>query len=398
MSICLYAPEQEENLFIRRQARTWHRSGLIAEGQLRAIDVRTNPKVKEVNLFFRILFAIFTLICSGAVIGFFFWIMNLHDDVDMALPLLFFAFAAYGLAEYLVKANQWYRHGVEEALAVEAICLSCAAMGLLLQSHGYDQAIAMKVSILCAALACWLYLRFGYLYAALIGYLAFCSLPFHMNLSAMYLRISLLLILGVFLLLSVMCAKPAVEAFRKRKNAIIQAVLFAGLYCTVNLRLPDMGKSFFEPLPLQPYTGFPPAFYWTSYALTFLIPAVGLFYGLKARQRAFIIAGVVAVVVTLSTNKDYLGMRHYAWDPAILGVALVLGALAMIRWLSGGEGKSRHGITAENLLMPENHGIDLAALATAMVPSYIAAGQAPPQSPSPFEDGQSGGGGAERQY
>jgi len=25
--------------------------------------------------------------------------------VDMALPLLFFAFAAYGLAEYLVKAN-----------------------------------------------------------------------------------------------------------------------------------------------------------------------------------------------------------------------------------------------------------------------------------------------------
>jgi len=398
MSIGLYTPEQEENLFIRRQARTWHRSGLIAEGQLRAIDARTDPMVKDANLFFRILFVIFTLICSGTVIGFFFWIVQPHDEVVMALPLLFFALAAYGFAEYLVRANRWYRHGVEEALAVEAICLSCAAIALFLQNPEFYQATELKISILFAVLAFWLYLRFGYLYAALFGYLALCSLPFHMNLSAMYQRIDLLLILGASLLLSVMSAKHTGEAFRKEKTAIIQAVLFAGFYCTVNLRLPDMGKSFFEPLPLQPYAGFPPALYWLSYALTFFIPAVGLFYGLKVRRRAFIIVGALTAVVTLSTNKDYLGMRHYAWDPAILGAALVLGALVLIRWLAGGEGNSRQGITAENLLTPENHGIDLAALATAMVPSYTATGQAPPQSPSPFEGGQSGGGGAERQY
>ena len=398
MGICLYTPEQEENLFIRRQARTWHRSDLIAKGQLRAIDARTDPQVTDTHPFFRILFVIFTFICWGAVIGFFFWVMNPHGKVETAFPLLLFAFAAYGLAEWLVKANRWYRHGVEEALAAEAICLSCVAMALLLENHGYDQTIVLKVSILFAVLAFWLYLRFGHLYAALFGYLALCSLPFHLNLSAVYLRIDLLLILGASLLLSVMSAKHAGEAFRKEKNAIIQAVLFTGLYCTMNLRLPDMGKSFFEPLPLQPYAGFPPALYWLSYALTFFIPAVGLFYGLKERRRAFIIVGAIAAVVTFSTNKDYLGMRHYAWDPAILGVVLVISALALIRWLSGGEGKSRHGITAENLLTPENNGIDLAALAAAVVPSYTAAGQAPPQSPSPFEGGQSGGGGAERPY
>lgn len=398
MGICLYTPEQEENLFIRRQARTWRRSGLLAEEQLQAIDGRTDPQVKVTSLFFRILFAVFTFICWGAVISFFVWFTNLHGDVEIAVPLLFFAFAAYGLAEWLAKAQRWYHHGVEEALAMAAICFTCIAMALLLDNHRYDETLVLEVSALFAVLAFWLYLRFGYLYAALFGYLALCSLPFHMNLSAVYQRMDVLLILGASLLLSVMSAKHAGEAFRKEKNAIIQAVLFTGLYCTVNLRLPDMGKSFFEPLPLQPYAGFPPALYWLSYALTFFIPAVGLFYGLKARQRAFIIVGAIAAVVAFSTNKDYLGMRHYAWDPAILGVVLVISALALIRWLSGGEGKSRHGITAENLLTPENHGIDLAALAAAVVPSYTAAGQAPPQSPSPFEGGQSGGGGAERPY
>lgn len=398
MGISLYTREQEENLFIRHQARTWHRSGLIAEEQLRAIAARTDPQVMETHLFFRILFVVFTFICWGAIISFFFWIMNPHGKpVETAFPLLLFAFAAYGLAEWLVKANRWYRHGVEEALAVAAIYLACAAMDLLLQNQGYDQTIVLKVSILFAMLAFWLYLRFGYLYAAIFGYLALGSLPFHMNLSAMYQRIDLLLILGASLLLNVMSAKPADEAFRKEKNAMIQAVLFAGLYCAVNLRLPDIGKSFLEPMPLITYAGFPAALYWISYALTFLIPAAGLFYGLKARRRAFLIVGAVTAVVTLATNKGYLGMRHYAWDPAILGAVLVLVSLVVIRWLSGGEDKSRYGITAENLLTPENHGIDLAALGAAMVPSYTAADQAAPQPPSPFEGGQSGGGGAERQ-
>jgi len=399
MNLCLYAPEQEENLFIRRQARTWRRSGLIAEAQLRAIDSRTDPQVKEANLFFRILFVAFTLICYSAVIGFYFWIVEPRDHRGVALSLLFFAFAAYGLAEYLVKANHWYRHGVEEALAVTAMGLFCTGMALLLQGRGYDPSLAVKAGIFCAVSACWIYLRFGYLYAALIGYLALCSLPFHMNLPAMELRINLLLILGASLLLSFLFyARPAAEVFREKKNTLIQAVLFAGLYCAVNLRLPDMGRSFFEPSPLQPYAGFPPVLYWTSYVLTFFIPGVGLFHGLKARRRAFIIAGAMAAVVTLSTNKDYLGMKHYAWDPAILGVALVLGALAVIRWFSRGEGKARHGMTAENLLIRENHGIDLDALGAVMVPGFIDSNQPPPQSLSPFEGGESGGGGAERRY
>ena len=38
MNISLYTAEQEERLFIRREARAWARSGLITDDQLRIID------------------------------------------------------------------------------------------------------------------------------------------------------------------------------------------------------------------------------------------------------------------------------------------------------------------------------------------------------------------------
>ena len=69
MRISLYTNEQEERLFIRGEARTWARSGLVTDAQLGLIESRTDPGLRQTNVFFRILFFLFASSCLQAVMG-----------------------------------------------------------------------------------------------------------------------------------------------------------------------------------------------------------------------------------------------------------------------------------------------------------------------------------------
>jgi hypothetical protein len=181
---------------------------------------------------------------------------------------------------------------------------------------------------------------------------------------------------------------------------MLQACLLAGIYLAVNLRLPELGRAHFgDPAPFaEPHAGFPPLFYWATYGLTFLVPALGLYLGLKGRKRIVINISLITALLTLATNKDYLGFTHYAWDPAVLGVVMVAAAIVIMRWLANGSREARNGFTAKNLLKPEDHGINPADLGAALLPGAIQA-NLPPSSPErPFAGGQSGGGGASSGY
>ncbi len=119
------------------------------------------------------------------------------------------------------------------------------------------------------------------------------------------------------------------------------------------------------------------------------MPVLVLAFGIMKRRRAFIDTGLLISLITVVVNKDYLGLKHYAWDPAILGILLLGTALASLRLLKN----SKQGFTSEDLLKPEGHGIDLAVIAAFAAPSAESPGPA-----DPFSGGQSGGAGASRKY
>ena len=101
--------------------------------------------------------------------------------------------------------------------------------------------------------------------------------------------------------------------------------------------------------------------------------------------------------ITLAANKSYLGWTRYAWDPAILGTALVTLSILINRWLNSGKNKARNGFTAENILIPENHGMGIAEAAAALTPlitgAHVQQQQQPAQQGNIFDGGSSGGGG-----
>jgi hypothetical protein len=399
--ISLYTAEQEEKLFTRRQARAWSRSGLITEEQLGIIESRTDPGLSRTNVFFRILFFVFTCVCLQTVIGFYVWTVGVQSEVSLAWAALMFGIAMSGLAEYLVGRKSFYRHGIEEALALAGMALACAGIVILITLLKVEPRFLITTgALLASACSFWLYLRFGFLYAAVISVACACVVPFQMSLTPASERAILAMVLALVLLAGIRAESFETRDFKKERSAILQACLLAGIYLAVNLRLPELGRAHFgNPAAFHdPHAGFPAAFYWATYGLTFLVPAIGLYLGLKRRKRIVINVSLIAALLTLATNKDYLGFKHCAWDPAVLGIAMVICAVIIMHWLANGGREGRRGFTAQNLLKPEDHGINLADVGAAVLPAAIHANLPPISPDKPFEGGQSGGGGASQGY
>jgi hypothetical protein len=403
MSLSLYSPKQEENIFIRKQAVTWRRSDLITEEQLDDIHHAVTSDLRQTNLFFRILFFIFTLLLTCAMTGLLVWLINDSSDKNGSIVMVLFGVSYYIIAEYIVRKKKFYRHGIEEGLAVMAMILLCVGCGIfLLTGILTDKQTLRVVTVLTAITSLLIYLRFGWLYGAIIGILALCALPFQFSLSAETERLALLGMMCVTFLLGLLADRKAGEDFKKERNALLLTSLLVAIYLTVNLYIfgviglltGDVRIAHFNP------ASFPPYIYWSSYALTFLIPMTVIYWGLQSRRRFILNAGLLMTLATLTTNKSYLGMTRYAWDPAILGIVLVGLSLGLTRWLNSGADQKRFGFTAGDILKPESSGINLADVAAALTPSAIDAQQPPQANPSgPYlAGGATGGGGTQRNY
>jgi len=401
MSFCLYSSRQEEYIDIRLQARTWLRSGLISEDQMQAFFGETDPNLHQTNLFFRVLFFIFTLLCAGAVAGLFVWLMERAGDKILAMVVLLFGLFYFILAEYLVKIRRLYRYGIEEALLMAGmVCFVVSFLVWIDNHHLNHRTISIAVCLLFSVISCLIYLRFGYLYAALISIASFCIIPFQLYLPPVTERVILLCVLCGIFIFSLIADKRENENFRKERYTKIQTCLLVAIYLTVNLQILGLAGLLFGAtgnIHFHP-KNYPPYLYWTSYVLTFMIPAAGILWGIKSRRRIVLTAGLVLACATLATNKSYLGMTRYAWDPAILGIVLVVLSIMVHRWLDGGPEQKRHGFTAENLLKPEDRGISIGDAVAAMTAGTIADQQPGVKQDSFFEDGKSGGGGASRHF
>ncbi|MHB8139043.1 MAG: hypothetical protein ACYDGO_11755 [Smithellaceae bacterium] len=401
MNLSLYSPKQEEDIYIRRQAQTWQRSGLISEGQMQAFFGETDPNLHQTNLFFRVLFFIFTLLCAGAVAGLFVWLMERAGDKILAMVVLLFGIVYFILAEHLVKIRRLYRYGIEEALLMAGmVCFVVSFLMWIDNHHLNHRTISIAVCLLFSVISCLIYLRFGYLYAALISAASLSAVPFQLFALPETERLLLLCVLTGIFVFCLVLDKPGVEDFRKDRYTKIQVCLLAAIYVTVNLHILGLiGLLFDETRILHFYPkAFPPWYYWLSYVLTFMIPVAVIYWGIKIHGRFIINAGLVMAIATLATNKSYLGLTRYAWDPAILGVVMIGLSLGMIRWLNSGPDKKRSGFTAYDILKPEDNGINLGDVAAALTPGAIDAGQPQTSQDNYFQGGKSGGGGASRHF
>jgi hypothetical protein len=379
-----YATIDEEKIRTQAQVREWASSGFLDEAQARRIGKDLRVDLRRTNPFLRVVLFLFTVLIAAASIGLF--IVTFHiENGDAAAPtFLVFGAISCAVAEYVIRRFRTYRFGVEEALAVCAVVLlSIAAIAAIERiGSGWTLDGTFIVGLTAGAIGSLaVYWRFGYLYAGIAFIISLAALPFQFRLSLPAERTSVGLIFLLTFAIARSRRRSYGEDFPGDDYGWIQVVALAGLYLDLNLRITASATS--------------GRFYWITYALVWILPVIALIMALRDRDRPLLDFSVAAVLVTVATNKRYLGLSVQPWDPIIFGIVLCAVAILIRRWMSKSPDGERYGYTSMRLLNTDRRLLEMLGTASVVIQTGpgVASHAAPPPKPD-FQGGRSGGAGA----
>jgi hypothetical protein len=382
--IRLYSDDEERRLRLRDLIGEWSAAGLLNDEQAIALDARVGTDLKRTNDLLRAALALFTVVLVVAAIAFVLSLFGIRDHLSSAIVTGVAALACLAGADGLVRRARVYRYGVEEALATASLVLACMSTNLFTREPGPVNGYPAPF-VVGAAWALYVYLRFGFAYAA-VGALTFAAFtPAQFALSGHASRASAALVFASGFAASRYLRRPYGDDFPGDQYAFMQAVAAVGVYLVLNLRIGDVW-----PAAVGAPVG-PDWFYWTTFAATWIVPAVVLTLAVRDGDRPLLDAGLLLALITLVTNKPYLGIARQTWDPILLGVLLVGGAVAIKRWLASGEAGARHGYTADRLSARDRELLTLLGNLSVVAPMPRPPAQ--PETVSSFAGGRSGGGG-----
>lgn len=380
-----YSRLDEERIRIQACVREWTRARLLDPSQGARLEAEVHPGVRRTNVALRAGLALFTSFIVAASVLWILSAFNLDSDRAIAVTAGVAAVVCVACAELLAGALRFYRHGVEEALAVAAALLMSISAAEITQTF---QSSRLTVALAVGAVSLfYLYRRFGFVYAAIGGMACAALVPFQLTLAPQWQRGVAAAALAAMFAIARTKRLRAGDDFPGDEYATLQAAAWSGVYLTLNLRAWDM----LDGLPIS-RAGIGGWFYWGTYVTIWLLPAIGLRLGVREKDRGLLDVSLVMACATLVTSKPYLGWARHEWDPILLGIVLMTAAIALRRWLSSGPGGERAGFTPVRRLESSRGAVTLMNIASVgfqpAAPSPTAA-----QSGSDFGGGRSGGGG-----
>jgi hypothetical protein len=381
-----YSRDDEERVRLQAQVREWAGAGLIDAALGNSLDAELRTNLRRTNSMLRSVLAFFTAIIIAAVAGFVVAFFQIRADRSIAWWLIIAATMSIVATERLIATARLYRFGVEEALAMMAVALG--SLSVMLAAEGSTTALAVLAFAAVACIA--VFARYGLVYAGVASLACAALMPFQLHFEAWIARILATAMLLVAFALARGHHLRHGDDYPGDESAVLQAAAWLGAYLVINLQITFQLLVGLAQSPGERW------FYWTTYLLTWAMPAVGLWLGLREKDRPFIRANLVLAIATLATNKPYLGWPRHSWDPMILGAVLVGAALLIRRWLASGQNAQRFGFTASSILETDRDIVTALGHASALWQPHAAA---PPDRSEPgFGGGRSGGGGAQGSF
>ena len=399
----IYSASREETLRARKLLKEWASEGYISKEQYLRMEQETPSELRTTNIFLRLVLFLFTLISVGAAVALFFVVfLSRPSEQTAGVFFLIFAAVCYVAVEVAVSQARLYRYGIEEALAVCSVGFFCAGMQAAffsgtLYSPRPDAAQSL-VPAAGAVFSLWIWRRFGFSYAFFAAMIFVLFLPgnWFSSHAAQHLAVVGFYATGL--------ASVAAVRVRHRfdyleeEYSLVEAMLWLGIYLAINLQLTSLN------LPgwwrsTRAASDFARPFYWATWVLIWLLPPVVLTRGIRQKDRFVIAVGAIIAILTLASNKPYLGWQRHTWDPMLLGVLLTAVALFIRRWLAGGADGVRYGFTARRLSGKDKQWMNVGSAAFGLLPTHSITPA--PQSSSPdvrFGGGHSGGGGASSDF
>lgn len=394
----LYAESNLETARARELLTQWNHDGLLSKEQYEQLDQETVSDLRTTNIFLRLVLLLFTVFAVAAAVGLFFTVAGTgFSDSSTGVFLLVFAVLSYIAAEVAATGGRLYRYGIEEALAICSVVLVCLGLASIFSGHSAhsDQASLLVVSGVGAAFSLWLWHRFGLWYAFPVAMVFTVFLPLYWEPSQPVQRCCICVLYAAGLVCIAAIRSRHRFDYLEQGYSLAEAFLWLGIYPVLNLKLSDTSAPFLWWSNTHSTTAFAAPFYWTTWVLLWCLPPLILARGVRLKDRFVIAAGMITTVLTLVTNKPYLGWQRHTWDPMLLGIVLVAVAVLLRRWLAQGSDGVRHGFTAARMSGKHKQAFGVASSAFGLLsPQSItpAPQQQSPEFGSGFGGGSDGGG------
>jgi len=378
-----YRLADERAIRTGRLVEDWTKSGLLTPAQRDIVMPQLAVDLRRTNKFLRLILFLFGGLILQSALGLVAILIDaLRDRVGTAVLCLTAGGGCFWLASRLVGRYRLYRFGVEEAVALCAAGLTAVGAALLAPDNG-DWSLAIGLAVAVVMLAA-LYLRFGYVYAAVFAMTAAAALPFRFGDSEMVQRAIAVIILVAIASAVRVARVDQGDEYPGDALTVIEAAAWLGIYLLLNLVV----SSGITPLDRAASS------FWITYSGIWLLPVASLWVALRGRERPLLLVSIVMALGTLLSNKEYLGSTRYEWDPIVFGVLLMGIAVGVRRWLLSGEGEMRHGYRASRLLASDRSTLGSLAMISAVPAEVPVAPVAAPVDPVIGGGGRSGGAGA----
>lgn len=378
----IYSQDTERAIRAQRLVEDWTKSGLLQPEQRERIWPSLHVDLRRTNKYLRATMFVFGFLIVNSVTGFIAVFLDFDNSAFKILALLA-AGVCFWVAQTLVRNYKLYHFGIEESIAIAGVSFF-VVFAATIGSSNFSTLIGFAAAALGAVV---LFLRFGYMYAAIAATVLAPMIIFDLNQSDTLRRLlAFALMLTIFFVVRERRLDQDPDHPADVYGAV-EGVAWGLMYLVANLQISGWVS----------VTDAVPVFYWGTYVVIWLVPAAGLWIAVRDRQRVLLDVNILLALITLMSNKPYLGGEPKPWDPILFGILLVGVALGLRRWLASGADGSRDGVVAHRLLASERARLALAGSASVFTPVAPAHAQ-PDPGPAIGGGGRSGGAGAEGSY
>jgi uncharacterized membrane protein YgcG len=381
-----YDKKMLQNLYLVKEVKQWMKDGYLRDEQFRTIAAEHPVKFYHPNLIIRILLFIATLIALGGVTGILILLFaEAMDDGAMILAFFYGIGSCVFLDMVFIRGHHHYKSGVTEALLYHSIGWTVAGFMYIFDWQIYPGLIfSLIVLAFCAIRYADLISTAGAV--GVFAYLVFQTFYDMGDIMKFFVPFALIIIFTpVYFYVRSLTKKVEMQPW---KNVILltEALALLLIYAAGNYFVVRNATESLLDLYLEEGQDIPYAIIF--YALTAIVPALYLYFGIRKKDLVLIRVSLVVIAFSVFTFKYYFSLGHPEVTLTLAGAILIAIAMGLFRYLQ----IVRSGFTRDNLIKEKWAG----ANPEAFVISQTLGGNKPLEGEAVEMGGggQSGGGGS----